>query len=429
MAGAQRFRRTPRPAVARVGLLSALLVALGLVVHASGAGGVTKQPLAVQSASLVQEGQDLIWRVELPQPFSPRRLRSGDRSVCLLIERAANTSVASHVCLSGPQRGTRTPQLIYTPGMASPPGRAITATVTRPSDRELTARFLPASIGLAYRPLRWQVISTVTGPGCVPATSGSTSCHTLFPAKLTLLRLHTPQLVGCVAAGPDWVFHGPQRRREVALTFDDGPWWEPETYQFVSLLARERAPATFFEIGEHIAAYDPHGTVEREMLADGDMIGDHTWSHPDLLGLPAVQQREQIARAAAAIRNATAGFEPCLFRAPDGAVNPSLLAVARSMGFSTIQWDIDPRDWALPGVNAIIDNVIANAHDGAIVEEHYGGGPRYQTLEALPREMAELRAKGYQLVTLTQSWATSSCTAEPDPPVRAARTDMPPSWR
>jgi peptidoglycan/xylan/chitin deacetylase (PgdA/CDA1 family) len=401
MAGGRRLKTSQR-VVAWVGALSALAVALGMVVHAAGATGLARQPLAVQTASLVQAGQDLVWRVELTQPFSPRGLRRDDRSLCLLIERAASGSAASHLCLSGPQPRGGTPQLIYTPATGGPPGRAITATVTRASDRELTARFLPASIGLAYRPLRWQVISTVAGPSCVPVMPGSTSCQTLFPLKPAHLRLHTPQLVGCVATGPDWVFHGPHSHREVALTFDDGPWPEPPTSKFVSLLARERAPATFFEVGEHIATYDPHGTVEREMLADGDMIGDHTWSHPDLVGLSAAEQRVQIARAAAAIRNATGGFEPCLFRAPDGAVSPSLLAVARSMGFSTIQWDIDPRDWALPGVNAIIDNVIANAHDGAIVVEHFGGGPRYQTLDSLPQEIAELRARGYQLVTLTQ---------------------------
>jgi peptidoglycan/xylan/chitin deacetylase (PgdA/CDA1 family) len=380
-------------------------LALGAAVNAAGASSVmAKQPLAVQTASLVQDGQDLVWQVELAEPFSPGALRRDHRSVCLLIERAANGSVASQVCLSSPRRGAHTPQLISTPVTALGPGRAsaIAATVTRSSDRELTARFLPASIGLAYRPLRWQVISTLAAPGCVPMMPGQTGCAMLFPANPAVVRLHTPRLVGCEPTGPDWVFHGPTNTREIALTFDDGPWWEPAASQFVSLLAREHAPATFFEIGEHIATYDPHGTIEREMLADGDMIGDHTWSHPDLLGLSGAVQHEQIARAAAAIRNATGGFKPCLFRAPDGAVDSSVLAVARSLGYATIQWDVDPRDWALPGVGAIIDNVVANAHDGAIVEEHFGGGPRYETLDALPREIAELRAKGYRLVTVTQ---------------------------
>jgi peptidoglycan-N-acetylglucosamine deacetylase len=387
-----------------IGAAIALVIVLGGAVPSAGASGVpADQPLTIQSASLVQEGQDLVWQVELAQPFSPAALRRTGRGLCLLIERAANGSVVSQVCLAGPRGGAQAPQLIYTPVAPPVSGRAgaIAATVTRSSDRELTASFLPASIGLGYRALRWQVSSTVNASGCGSGTQGASGCETMFPAAPALERLHTPQLVGCEPSGPDWVFHGPGDKRQIALTFDDGPWGEPPSSEFVSLLAREGVPATFFEIGDEIATYDPHGTVERQMLADGDMIGDHTWSHPDLVGLPAAEQREQISKAAAAIRKAT-GFEPCLFRAPYGAVDPGLLRTARSMGFATIQWDVDPRDWALPGVTEIIDNVDANAHDGAIVEEHFGGGPRYETLDALPREIADLRARGYQLVTLTQ---------------------------
>ena len=402
MVGAQKSRRARSRAIALIGGVVALAVALGWVVQGAGATGVgARQPLAVQAASLVQGGQDLVWQVELAQSFSPGGLRRDGRSVCLLIGDAANGSLRSRVCLAGPRSGARAPQLIYTPvtGPAAGRGSAIPTTVTRSSDRELTASFLPGEVGLRYRPLRWQLISTAAGPGCQAVLTG---CAVRFPATPALVPLHTPRLVGCEPAGADWVFHGPANQRQIALTFDDGPWWEPPTAQFVSVLAREHVPATFFEIGEHIATYDPHGTIEREMLADGDMIGDHTWSHPDLLGLSPAGQRDEIARAAAAIRNATGGFEPCLFRAPDGAANPSLAALARSMGFATIQWDVDPRDWALPGTSAIVANVVANAHNGAIVEEHFGGGPRSETLDAIPQEIAALRAKGYQLVTLTQ---------------------------
>ena len=63
------------------------------------------------------------------------------------------------------------------------------------------------------------------------------------------------------------------------------------------------------------------------------------------------------------------------------------------MGFTTIQWDIDPRDWALPGTNAIYQNVISNAHPGAIVIQHDGGGNRSETLAALPREIDTLRSE------------------------------------
>jgi peptidoglycan-N-acetylglucosamine deacetylase len=382
--------------------LAAVILAFG--VQVATAGEIVPVPLAVQAASVAQDGQNLVWQVELSAPFSPAGLRRDGRSLCLQIEAASTGSPAGEVCVAGPRRGERSPALLYSPMTRAGPGPAVAidATVTRPSNRELTASFLPASVGFKYRPLRWQVISTLTAPGCAPAVIGPGRCESLFPATPALLALHTPRLVGCVATGRDWVFTGPRNAHEIALTFDDGPWYEPPTAQFVNELARLHAPATFFEIGEHIPTYDPHGAVERQMLANGDMIGDHTWSHPDMVGLSAAEQRREISLAAEAIRKATGGFEPCLFRAPDGAVDPSLLALARSMGFVTIQWDIDPRDWALPGENAIIDNVLANAHDGAIIVEHFGGGPRYETLDALPAEIAGLRKRGYQLVTLTQ---------------------------
>ncbi|MGZ6373052.1 MAG: hypothetical protein ACXWL8_06615 [Candidatus Limnocylindria bacterium] len=65
-------------------------------------------------------------------------------------------------------------------------------------------------------------------------------------------------------------------------------------------------------------------------------------------------------------------------------------------------WDVDPSDYTLPGATVIYRRVVAAAHDGAIVIQHFGGGPRYQTLAALPREIATLRAAGYRFVTVAQ---------------------------
>ncbi len=67
-----------------------------------------------------------------------------------------------------------------------------------------------------------------------------------------------------------------------------------------------------------------------------------------------------------------------------------------------MQWDVDPRDWALPGVGAIETTILDTARNGAIIEEHDGGGDRSQTLAALPVVIARLRARGYRFETLTQ---------------------------
>lgn len=354
------------------------------------------RPLLVAASTLTQSGQDLAWTVTMAAPFSPARLARDGQSICLVFQRANRVQV-SRLCVSGPARGKRAARLTVARNSRSGWGRAtvVQATLTRDSNRELTATFAPAVAGLGYVPVRWQVITTARGPGC----PGPAGCSVSLPRRPAVAALHTPQLVGCTAGGPSWVGQGPLRVRAVALTFDDGPW--TDTGAFLDILEREHVPATFFEIGRQIATYGHGGAIERRMLADGDMIGDHTWDHADVARAGSFA-RHEIAQTAAAIRTATHGFVPCLFRAPYGDVSPALIKLAGSMGFTVIQWDVDPRDWAMPGVSSIYDNVIANAHNGAIIIQHDGGGNRSQTLAALPLEIEQLRREGYQFETVTQ---------------------------
>jgi peptidoglycan/xylan/chitin deacetylase (PgdA/CDA1 family) len=361
----------------------------------------TPEPLAVQSSSLTQNAQQVTWKLKLAVPFSPAALAGAGRSLCLLLERPVRRSVFGRLCVAGPRAGGRHPRILFQTITRDGPGKAVAihATVRRPSTRALTATFTPTAFGVAYKPLRWQVISTLKPPACTPPKPNRLGCRTLFPAKPPLLKLHVPQLVGCVPSGAPFVNHGPADKRVIALTFDDGPWYD--TPQFLNVLERYHVPATFFEIGEQISTYGQGGAIERRMLADGDMIGDHTWNHANVAAGGSFAAGE-IARAAAAIKRATHGFQPCLFRAPYGAVGPDLITQAVGQGFKTIQWDIDPRDWARPGTGAIYNTVVGNAHPGAIVLQHNGGGDRSETLAALPQEIATLRRRGYQFVTITQ---------------------------
>jgi peptidoglycan-N-acetylglucosamine deacetylase len=388
-------------------LLAVQLLAIGMLGLVSGvarAQSAPESPIPIRSASLAQSGQDVVWTVQLRQSFSPGALGRRHRSLCLLIERPGNGSVAGQLCVLGPQRGGSTPRVAYMPVTARGPGMAvvITATVTRPHASELTASFLPTDVGWNYRPLHWQVLSAVNASGCTGPAHGRVGCYGVFPARPALAKLHAPQLVGCVPAGPSVVYSGSSAIHEIALTFDDGPWGNPPTINFISLLAREHVPATFFEIGGQISQFDRTGSLERLMLADGDMIGDHTWSHPQMNLLAPAAQTSQLELTIQAIRRATGGFTPCLWRPPYGATNPQLESLARSLGLITVVWDVDPRDWALPGVGAIYSNVVGNARNGAIVLQHFGGGPRYETLQALPQEIATLRARGYKFVTVAQ---------------------------
>lgn len=201
--------------------------------------------------------------------------------------------------------------------------------------------------------------------------------------------------VGCLRRGPavDYT-HGP-RRREVALTFDDGPY--PITPSFVRMLRANGAVATFFMIGEQVTSR--YQATLHEELRDGDALGDHTYTHPDLVTTGDV--RGQLQSTIQAIR-ARSGYTPCVFRPPYGDYDGSVLRTAASLGLATITWEVDPSDYALPGTAAIRRRVLAQVRPGSIVISHDGGGPRTETLAAYPGIIGALRSRGYRFVTVPE---------------------------
>jgi len=202
------------------------------------------------------------------------------------------------------------------------------------------------------------------------------------------------RVVGCRSSGTAAHRGGPPRR-EVAFGFDDGPW--TDTPAFVTMLERADARATFFMIGRQIGTQD-RSLLLRE-LRDGDVLGDHTYNHPDLTRTSDV--RDELLRTIERIR-AVSGYTPCVFRPPYGATDVSVQRTARSLGLSTVLWNVDPADYTQPGAGAIEQRVLAQVRPGSIVISHDGGGPRGQTLAAYPGIIAKLRARGYRIVTVLE---------------------------
>ena len=272
------------------------------------------------------------------------------------------------LCVSSPRGAAR---LVYMPVSAAGrgPGRTIDATITRAgsSRADRAASFRRRSDAGTRRCAGRCVSAQQRAPPV--RTAG---CTLWFPATPALAKLHTPRVVGCVPSGAPFVYSGPTSRRVIALTFDDGPW--PDTPQFLDVLEREHVHATFFQIGEQVGTYGAGGRSPDARRRRHDR-------RPHLE--PRRRRRRRPFAAAPDLRDGggdhappRAAFSPCLFRAPGGAVSCALISEARSMGFTTINWDVDPRDWARPGTGAIYANVIANAHHGAIVIQHDGGGDR-----------------------------------------------------
>ena len=239
-----------------------------------------------------------------------------------------------------------------------------------------------------------------TTPGSQPTSASPPSPS---ETRATSPPAHPPQpaqpaklyrITGCASRGESAYRAGPPRR-EVAIGFDDGP--APDTPSFVKMLERSHAQATFFMIGEQVSA-GYRATLLRE-LRDGDVLGDHTFTHPDLITAGGV--RSQLQRTIGVIRSLS-GYTPCVFRPPYGDYDQSVVQTARSLGLATVLWNVDPSDYTQPGSGAIEQRVLAQVRPGSIIISHDGGGPRGQTLAAYPGILASLRSRGYRIVTIPQ---------------------------
>lgn len=184
------------------------------------------------------------------------------------------------------------------------------------------------------------------------------------------------------------------QHRELALTFDDGPG--PYTPDILSILERRHVPATFFEVGFEDQWF--HASTSA-IAAYGDVIGDHTFTHPPMSGLTAARQSQQLLEQAQTIARYGAPF-PRLFRPPYGVWNATTLRLLRRYRMLMVLWTVDTNDYRRPGVRAIVQAAVAGARPGAIILLHDAGGDRSETVAALPKIIDALRARGYRLVTV-----------------------------
>ena len=219
---------------------------------------------------------------------------------------------------------------------------------------------------------------------------------------------------------------GAQDPKKLALTFDDGPdaEWTPK---ILNVLEQTHTPATFFVIGEN--ALEHPGLLER-IVADGDEIGNHTYDHPNLATWSEEPTRLQL-NATQRLVQAYTGRSTRLFRAPYfGDAEPTTAdelgpaLTAQKLGYTVVGLHVDPNDWQRPGTDAIVQQVIDQVHaadserSANIVLLHDGGGERSQTVAALPRIIARLRAEGYRFVPVSQLAGLPQNAAMP--PVKAS---------
>ena len=176
----------------------------------------------------------------------------------------------------------------------------------------------------------------------------------------------------------------PRRPDELALTFDDGPnpAWTP---QLLDVLARHNVRATFFLVGRYAQA-EPE--LVRRILAAGHVIGNHSWSHPNLAITAAARVHLELAQTQDTLQQ-IAGQAVRWFRPPFGARRPAVLKIARSLGMTPVLWNAITSDWREPSADRIAQRLSAKIdgnrrrgwatnivlHDGGHLELGANRGP------------------------------------------------------
>ncbi len=203
------------------------------------------------------------------------------------------------------------------------------------------------------------------------------------------------------------VVRGRTDRKELALTFDDGPdpRWTPP---LLDLLDREGHKATFFVIGVRASA-------QRELIAEmarrGHEIANHTWSHSNLTAFVAPARLARDLVATSDVIEAATGARPRWFRAPVGLLSPRIPIAAKRANLDIAHWSATARDGVArtsvanavahlkPAISA---GAILVLHDARLGGRDGAGDTPPIACEVLRELSVEMKSKGLKSVTLSR---------------------------
>lgn len=196
---------------------------------------------------------------------------------------------------------------------------------------------------------------------------------------------------------PAAVYSVPTDRKVVALTFDIS-WGEKRAEPILDILKQKNVTNVTFFLSSPWSKTHPE--IVQKIVDGGYEIGSHGHKHVNYSQLSDDEIRKQIQTAHSMLSDQT-GKSPNLIRMPNGDFDKRVLRIAEDLNYKVIQWDTDSLDWKNPGVGNIVQRVVTKAHPGDIILLHASDSCQ-QTHEALPQIIDQLRAQGYEFVTVSQ---------------------------
>ncbi|GAX91680.1 delta-lactam-biosynthetic de-N-acetylase [Effusibacillus lacus] len=194
------------------------------------------------------------------------------------------------------------------------------------------------------------------------------------------------------------IFLGDTTKKELFLTFDNG-YENGYTVKILDVLKEKKVPAVFFVTGQYIK--DQPELLKR-MVDEGHLIGNHSWSHPDMSRIPNDRIKEELDKVKQEVSELTGQKEMHYLRAPRGIFSERTLAYSKEIGYTNVFWSIAYKDWDTKqqkGWQYAYEKVMAQLHPGAVILLH---SVSRDNAEALGKIIDDARQKGYEFKRLDQ---------------------------
>ncbi|HVU07693.1 MAG TPA: polysaccharide deacetylase family protein [Verrucomicrobiae bacterium] len=208
--------------------------------------------------------------------------------------------------------------------------------------------------------------------------------------------------IGFGVAIPQMRFFGPficrgsNSKKQIALTFDDGPDTN-STPQLLELLREEKIEAAFFCVGKKI---EVNPELARQILRDSHLLENHSYAHSNFTNFfSATKLQNELACAQNTIQVAT-NTTSKFFRPPIGLSNPTTFRVAKKMNLQIIGWSVRSLDTVIASPQKIVARVARKLHPGAIILLHDGNIPAEKLVVTVKLLLATLRELGYEVARL-----------------------------
>lgn len=188
---------------------------------------------------------------------------------------------------------------------------------------------------------------------------------------------------------------GDVQKKELVLTFDDGP--HPEfTPKVLAILEEYQVKATFFCIGKNIEKYPE---LTQEIDIKGHIIGNHTYNHSNFFDIYTQKRVKQELKSTEEIIQEVIQKKTMIFRPPYGVTNPPIAKAVKALDYLTIGWSIRSLDTAIKEKEKIVSRVISQLKGGDILLLH---DTSERTVFVLEEVLKHCKNNGIKIVGLDE---------------------------